>query len=72
MLPMFPPLPICRVPALIVVPPLMGAIADHWGVSQSFIILGGFMLLLCIPLALTIRRVARRPLKDQPLADATD
>ncbi|HXP04029.1 MAG TPA: MFS transporter [Stellaceae bacterium] len=56
----------------IMVPPLMGAIADHWGVSQSFIILGGFMLLLCIPLALAIRRVTRRPLQDQSPAEATD
>jgi len=40
----------------ILIPPLMGAIADHWGVSQSFLIFGSVMLLLCVPLALITRR----------------
>jgi hypothetical protein len=31
----------------IMIPPLMGEIADRWGVSESFFILGAFMLLLC-------------------------
>jgi MFS family permease len=56
----------------IVVPPLMGAIADSSGVSESFIVLGAFMLLLCIPMALIIRRVGRRHSLDGPLAGATD
>jgi MFS family permease len=56
----------------IVVPPIMGAIADSSGVSESFLILGGFMLLLCIPLALIIRRVGKRRSLDGSLADATD
>ena len=43
----------------IVIPPLMGAIADHWGVSESFFILGALMLLLCVPLALLTRRAVR-------------
>ena len=43
----------------IVIPPLMGGIADRWGVSESFFILGAFMLLLCVPLALITRRAAR-------------
>src|ERR1700724_986226 len=43
----------------IVIPPLMGGIADHWGVSESFFILGTLMLLLCVPLALIIRRFGR-------------
>jgi MFS family permease len=43
----------------ILIPPLMGGIADRWGVSESFAILGGFMLLLCVPLALITRRAAR-------------
>ena len=55
----------------IMVPPIMGAIADRSGVSSSFLVLGGFMLLLCIPLALMIRRVERRrPLES--LVSATD
>ena len=43
----------------IVIPPLMGGIADHWGVSESFFILGALMLLLCVPLALLTRRAVR-------------
>ena len=51
--------------ASIVIPPVMGAIADSWGVSQSFFILGAFMLLLCVPVALIIRRLGRlRPAAD--------
>jgi MFS family permease len=56
----------------IVVPPLMGAIADHWGVSESFFILGALMLLLCVPLALLTRRAVRsaaRPKAEPTLAD---
>jgi hypothetical protein len=30
------------------------------GVSASFLLIGGFMLLLCISVALIIRRVGRR------------
>ena len=30
----------------IMIPPLMGGIADRWGVSESFFILGALMLLL--------------------------
>ena len=43
----------------ILIPPLMGGIADRWGVSESFFILGALMLLLCLPLALITRRAAR-------------
>ncbi|MGC1890014.1 MAG: MFS transporter, partial [Stellaceae bacterium] len=56
----------------IVIPPLMGGIADHWGVSESFIILGALMLLLCVPLALLTRRVVRsasRSKAEPTLAD---
>jgi MFS family permease len=56
----------------IAVPPVMGAIADRCGVGESFFILGGFMLLLCVPLALIIRRVGRRQPLDESLAGATD
>jgi MFS family permease len=42
----------------ILIPPLMGGIADRWGVSESFVILGALMLLLCVPLALITRRAA--------------
>lgn len=43
----------------ILIPPLMGGIADRYGVIESFFVLGGLMLLLCLPLALIIRRLAR-------------
>ena len=43
----------------IVIPPLMGGIADHWGVSENFFVLGALMLLLCVPLALLTRRAVR-------------
>jgi MFS family permease len=56
----------------IMVPPVMGAIADRCGVGESFFILGGFMLLLCVPMALIIRRIGRRRPLDESLASATD
>ena len=43
----------------ILIPPLMGGIADRYGISESFVIFGGLMLLLCLPLALIIRRVTQ-------------
>ena len=41
----------------ILVPPLIGGIADRWGVGESFVIFGGLLLLLSVPLALFTRRV---------------
>jgi predicted MFS family arabinose efflux permease len=43
----------------IIVPPLMGGIADRWGTSESFLILGAIGLSVCLPLALVIRRASR-------------
>ena len=43
----------------IVIPPLMGGIADRWGMSQSFFVLGALGLILCLPLALVIHRAGR-------------
>lgn len=45
--------------AAILVPPLMGAIADLWGLEESFYVLGAMLLLLCVPLAMLARRVER-------------
>jgi MFS family permease len=45
--------------AAIVIPPAMGAIADHWGAGQSFIILGTVLMVLCTPVTLLTRRAAR-------------
>jgi ACDE family multidrug resistance protein len=45
--------------AAIVIPPIMGAIADRWGAGESFVILGSLMLLLSVPVAVITRRAAR-------------
>lgn len=45
--------------AAIVVPPVMGVIADRWGAGSSFLILGTLLLLLSAPVALLTRRAAR-------------
>src|ERR1700730_9444178 len=45
--------------AAIVIPPAMGTIADHWGASQSFVILGTVLIVLCAPVTLITRRAAR-------------
>jgi F0F1-type ATP synthase assembly protein I len=50
----------------------MGTIADRFGVSASFLIIGGFMLMLCTAVALIIRRVGKRASLDEALAGATD
>jgi MFS family permease len=55
------------------IPPLMGEIADRWSVSESFFILGALMLLLCAPLALIVRRVRRlQSAGGRAAGDATD
>jgi MFS family permease len=45
--------------AAIVIPPVMGMIADRWGAGESFVILGSLMLSLSVPVALITRRAAR-------------
>lgn len=57
--------------AAIVIPPAMGVIADHWGAGQSFVILGTVLLVLCAPVTLITRRVART-ITDQPEATSSD
>jgi len=44
--------------AAIVIPPVMGWIADGWGAANSFLILGAIMLVLCVPVARLTRRTA--------------
>jgi hypothetical protein len=56
----------------IVIPPLMGGIADRWSVSESFFILGALMLLLCVPLALIIRRFGQPRSAGRAAGSATD
>ena len=43
----------------ILIPPVMGAVADRFGTSQSFLIYAAFMLPLCGLLALIIRHLPR-------------
>src|SRR5215212_3880715 len=43
----------------ILIPPVMGGVADRFGTSESFLIYGAFMLPLCGLLALIIRRLQR-------------
>jgi len=42
----------------IVIPPVMGVIADWWSPSASFVVLGVGLLLLCVPIARLTRRTA--------------
>jgi hypothetical protein len=42
--------------AAIIIPPVMGAIADGWGATTSFVILGIFLSLLCAPISWITRR----------------
>ena len=55
--------------AAIVIPPVMGAIADRWGAGESFVILGSLLLLLSVPVALITRRAARLQQGEPRLAD---
>src|ERR1700747_2003175 len=45
--------------AAIVIPPLVGSIADRWGAGRSFVILGAVLIVLCAPVTLITRRAAR-------------
>ena len=40
----------------IIVPPIMGVIADVWGATESFVVLGVFLLLMCAPIVRITRR----------------
>ena len=44
--------------AAILIPPAMGLIADWWGAAESFVVLGAFLLLLCVPIVWITRRAA--------------
>lgn len=54
--------------AAIIIPPLMGVIADAWGTSSSFVILGVFLALLCVPVAHLTRSGAQLA-APEPAAD---
>jgi MFS family permease len=42
----------------IVIPPVMGTIADRWSITASFVVIGGILLLMCIPIVQLTRRAA--------------
>ncbi|MBV9017729.1 MAG: MFS transporter [Alphaproteobacteria bacterium] len=44
--------------AAIIIPPIMGAIADWWGATESFVVLGVFLLIACAPIVRITRRAA--------------
>jgi MFS family permease len=52
--------------AAIVIPPIMGVIADFWGATASFVVLGVFLLLMCAPIVRITRRAA------EPVAPAEE
>lgn len=45
--------------ASIIVPPLVGAAADRWGIGDSFMIVGGGLLAVCLLLGLAVRFAPR-------------
>jgi MFS family permease len=49
----------------IVIPPVMGVIADWWSASASFVILGIFLLLLCVPIVRLTRRAAATAIAEE-------
>lgn len=49
----------------IVIPPVMGVIADWWNASVSFVVLGSFLLLLCVPILRLTRRAAATPIVEE-------
>jgi MFS family permease len=51
--------------AAIIIPPVMGLLADGWGTTASFVILGIFLSLLCVPVTRITARGARPPAVEQ-------
>jgi MFS family permease len=49
----------------IVIPPVMGVIADWWSASASFVVLGAFLLLLCLPIVRLTRRAAQTAIVEE-------
>lgn len=47
----------------IIVPPVMGVIADHWGLAESFLIMGAGLLFLCVLVAIWIAFTPRTPIE---------
>ena len=43
----------------IVIPPIVGVIADWWGMTESFVVLGVLLLLICVPIVHITRRASQ-------------
>src|SRR6266404_1228645 len=52
--------------AAILIPPAMGAIADWWGTTESFVVLGVVLLLACAPIVRITRRSAATAPEQAP------
>jgi fucose permease len=57
--------------AAIVIPPIMGLIADGWGATTSFVILGAALMALCIPVT-RFARSGGAPPRAAPSEQASD
>ena len=55
--------------AAIIIPPVMGVLADGWGTTASFVILGVFLALLCVPVARITHRSPPVAVASEPAAD---
>src|SRR5437762_1320983 len=51
--------------AAILIPPVMGLIADWWGAEASFVVLCAFLLLLCLPIVRLTRRATATALAEE-------
>jgi MFS family permease len=49
----------------IVIPPVMGVIADYWSTTAAFVVLGVFLMLMCVPIVRLTRRAAAIALVEQ-------
>ena len=57
--------------AAIIIPPIMGVIADLWGATESFVVLGVFLLLMCAPIVRITRRAAATAARTEEAPEPT-
>jgi hypothetical protein len=43
----------------------MGVVADLWGLTESFVVLGVALLLICVPIARITRRASQAPAVEE-------
>jgi MFS family permease len=49
----------------IIIPPIMGVVADLWGLTESFVVLGVALLFICVPIARITRRASQAPAVEE-------